>query len=47
MLTGRVSVGHPVDIATGIVYSTYEDISIPGKVALTWERLYTTAILDM
>jgi len=47
MLTGRVSVGHPVDIATGIVYSTYEDISIPGKVDLTWERLYTTPILDM
>ena len=47
MLSGKVSVGHPVDVATGTVYSTYKDISIPGKVELTWERRYTTALLDI
>ena len=46
MKNGRVSVGHPVDVATGILDSTYHDVLIPGKVNLTWQRLYTTALLD-
>ena len=44
MQTGQVSIGHPVDVALGTVYSTYEDIYIPGKVALVWERRYSTAL---
>jgi len=46
MKTGRVSVGHPVDVAKGTVYSTHKDISIPGKVDLIWERRYSTALLS-
>jgi RHS repeat-associated protein len=34
-----------VDVATGTLYSTHKDISIPGKVALTWERRYSTSLL--
>ncbi len=44
---GRTTVGHPIDVATGYVYATRQDISIPGKVALTWERRYHTGILNM
>ena len=47
MLQGKKVIGHPVDVATGTVYSTHEDISIPGKVDLTWERRYSTALLEM
>jgi len=44
--TGSNSVGHPIDVATGVDYSDYEDITISGKVNLTWERCYSTALLD-
>jgi len=46
MVQGRKSAGHPVDVASGELYSTHEDISIPGKVALTWERRYSTSLLN-
>lgn len=46
MLQGKKVIGHPVDVATGTVYSTHEDISIPGKVDLTWKRRYSTAIIS-
>jgi RHS repeat-associated protein len=46
MLQGKKAIGHPVDVASGILYSTHEDISIPGKVALTWQRRYSTALLN-
>ena len=46
MVQGRKSAGHPVDVASGVLYSTHEDISIPGKVALTWERRYSTSLLN-
>ena len=35
----------PVDIASGTVRLEYDDIDIPGKVALIWERRYSTAAL--
>jgi RHS repeat-associated protein len=41
----QVTVGHPVDVATGVVYSTHEDISIRGKVDLVWERSYNSALV--
>src|SRR5262249_42123066 len=47
MKKGQQTVGHPVDVASGTVYSTHKDIDIPGKVDLTWERYYTTALLDL
>jgi hypothetical protein len=46
MLPGRKSAGHPVDIATGVVDSLYEDINIPGRFPLKWDRRYSTALLD-
>ena len=33
----------PVDIASGTVSLVYQDLSIPGKVPLIWDRLYSTA----
>lgn len=46
MKTGAVTVGHPVDVATGVVHTTHEDLSVPGKVPLTWTRFYSTALID-
>ena len=36
----------PVDIASGVVRLDYEDIAVPGKVTLLWERRYSTALLN-
>lgn len=47
MRSERISVGHPVDVVLGTVYSTHEDILIPGKVALVWERRYSTVLLGL
>jgi RHS repeat-associated protein len=38
----RAFVGHPVDVATGIVHGTYNDLFFPGRVALTWTRIFRT-----
>ena len=46
MRPGRIAVGHPVDVASGVAYSTCEDVHIPGKVPLVWERRYSTALLE-
>src|ERR1700736_6131439 len=35
----------PIDIATGKVELGIDDVSIPGKVNLTWDRYYSTALL--
>ena len=45
MKAGQKYVGHPVNVATGTLYSTYKEISIPGKVDLVWERNYSTDLL--
>jgi RHS repeat-associated protein len=47
MRLGRTTVGHPVDVASGTVYSTHADIAVPGKVELVWQRRYSTALLDL
>jgi RHS repeat-associated protein len=44
MRAGSQTVGHPVNVATGLVYSTHEDVSITGKADLTWERRYNTGL---
>ena len=36
----------PVDIASGKVELDFADVSIPGKVDLTWDRHYGTDLLD-
>jgi YD repeat-containing protein len=35
-----------INVATGALHSTPEEISIPGKVDLVWERTYNTALLE-
>jgi RHS repeat-associated protein len=47
MPTGHVSVGHPVDVGSGVVYTTELDISIAGSYWLEWERSYSTGLLDL
>ncbi len=48
MQQGKKSAGHPVDVASGTVYSTHADIApISGKFWLEWERRYSTALLTM
>jgi len=47
MLAGRVAMGHPVDVASGAFYCSYEDVWIPGLVDLVWRRRYNTALLDL
>jgi RHS repeat-associated protein len=43
---GRIALGHPVDVASGIFFGSWEDINIPGQMDLSWERHYSTALLD-
>ena len=45
MRAGTVSAGHPVNVATGAVFSTHGDFAVPGKIRLYWERRYDTAQL--
>ncbi|OAD20559.1 hypothetical protein THIOM_003732, partial [Candidatus Thiomargarita nelsonii] len=46
MKAGQNRVGHPINVATGALDSTHEDISIPGKIDLVWERTYNTEFLS-
>jgi RHS repeat-associated protein len=43
-MKGSVTVGHPIDVATGVMHNTYTDVEIPGRVQLTWERFYSTQL---
>lgn len=42
----RISVGHPVDVATGVVFTAWKDVSIAGYVPLVWRRFYSTGNLS-
>src|SRR4051812_10602932 len=44
MSQGSKSAGHPVNVATGEMFSTNVDIVIPGKFPLTWKRRYSTSL---
>lgn len=46
MNQGKVTVGHPVDVATGELHKLFRDVSIPGRVELSWDRYYSTHLLD-
>jgi RHS repeat-associated protein len=46
MRAGTVTAGHPVNVATGAVYSRHKDFTVPGSIPLYWERRYSTARLD-
>jgi RHS repeat-associated protein len=45
MRQGSACVGHPVDVASGAVYSTHRDIVIAGSIDLVWARSYSTGSL--
>jgi len=45
MSSGRFSVGHPVDVGSGAMYSSHKDIVIGGAFAMIWERTYNTGLL--
>jgi RHS repeat-associated protein len=40
---GRVTVGHPVSVATGVVFTAWHDFEFPGPWDMTWSRFYSTA----
>src|SRR5512132_3924967 len=46
MSSGQRSIGHPVNVATGSVYSMHQDYVIVGKMDLVWERRYSTTLLE-
>jgi RHS repeat-associated protein len=41
--SGRVAVGHPIDVATGTLYHEFTDFMLPGRVPLSFRRRYSTA----
>lgn len=43
---GNVSVGHPVNVATGTLYHEFEDCELSGRIPLIFPRRYSTALLE-
>jgi len=43
---GRISVGHPVDVASGTMFDAWEDIRLPGRFELIFRRHYSTASIE-
>jgi len=43
---GRRAVGHPVDVASGTLFTAGREVDIRGGVALKFRRFYSTAFLD-
>lgn len=46
MSAGKVSVGHPVDVATGEMFDVWNDAHFPGTKAITFTRRYSTLALE-
>jgi len=46
MRQGTISAGHPVDVATGAVFSVVRDFSLSGRIRVPWVRRYNTGTLD-
>lgn len=44
--TGKVTVGHPVDVATGTLFHEFEDFTQPGRFALVFGRRYSTGLIE-
>lgn len=42
MSVGRVAVGHPVDVASGVVFTAGHDFDLPGLQPLAWRRFYVS-----
>lgn len=43
--TGKVAVGHPVDVATGTLFHEFEDFIQPGRFPLAFGRRYSTGLI--
>lgn len=43
--SGRQSVGHPVDVASGVMFNDLTDCWMPGALPLAFRRFYSTALL--
>jgi YD repeat-containing protein len=43
--SGRQSVGHPVDVASGVMFNELTDCWLPGALPLSLRRFYSTALL--
>jgi RHS repeat-associated protein len=46
MTEGRVSTGHPIDVASGVIFTAWHDIDVPGVVPLNFRRYYSTALIN-
>ena len=46
MQQGHVAVGHPVDVASGVLFNAWHDVEIWGHYPLVFRRYYSTALLD-
>ena len=42
MRVGHITVGHPVDVASGAVFTKKRDFQLPGSIKLDWVRHYAT-----
>jgi RHS repeat-associated protein len=43
---GRVSVGHPVDVASGNLFNAFEDFVLPGRMPVVMARRYSGKLVD-
>lgn len=43
--SGRVAVGHPVDVASGTLFHNFKDYIQPGRIPLIFGRRYSTAMI--
>jgi RHS repeat-associated protein len=43
--SGRQAVGHPIDVASGVLFHEIEDYVVPGRMPLRWSRRYSSALL--
>ncbi len=46
MNMGRAAVGHPVDVASGTLFSEFQDFVLPGRMQLVFARRYSSALAD-
>lgn len=43
--SGRQAVGHPIDVAAGVLFHELEDYVVPGRMPLLWGRRYSSGLL--
>lgn len=43
--SGKVAVGHPVDVASGTLFHKFNDYTLPGRLPIAFNRRYSTSLL--